>query len=156
MNNEFINKLLAAGFDVQTQNQGTVVTVSYTQAGSSFDSNLKEIEKAFKQVMATDQNSTPVNTGVTSNIYEWICSIVRNPHDGLHQPIIIDGWDWVLAGKDGGYRMAINPDSNMSYDAMKQVCNRIKTMLGCGWRVILDNRIDGINITKKGDSNEIN
>lgn len=156
MNNEFINKLLAAGFDVQTQNQGTVVTVSYTQAGPSFDSNLKEIEKAFKQVMATDQNSTPVNTGVTSNIYEWICSIVRNPHDGVCTSIVIDGWDWFIAGRDDSYRLIINLDSSMSYDVMERVCDNIQARLGSEWDVVYISRIGGIRVNKKGNSNEIN
>lgn len=153
MNNEFINKLLAAGFDVQTQNQGAVVTVSYTQAGPSFDSNLKEIEEKFKLFVGAN---TPVNfndalgqpsDAAIAGDCKALAAIIRSETTTNHT-LTIGSWYWHIFGMGNGYRLTINPDCAISVDEMQYVGDFIKTQLDDRWAVIFVNRVHGIEIVK--------
>ncbi len=170
MNTEFINKLLAAGFDVQTQNQGTVVTVSYTQVGPSFDSNLKEIENQFK-LFNDGNNPVDFYSDATSAIEEMranpaLVKVIQDHARGAmvndcgdiatlisagveaKRTVTINSWDWFIAGVEDYYRLTINPDSVISNDQMQLVRDNIKTQLGDRWMVVLGSRVHGIDIFK--------
>lgn len=175
MTTEFINKLIAAGFDVQTQNHGTTVTVSYTQTGSSLDSNLKEIEEKFKLV---NGDNTPVDfySGVTTLIKEAqtnpnVAEIIRDHTHGESNDAVIAGdcdyiatslrsgadannvitigsREWFIAGRNNEYRLTINPDSTISIDEMLRVREALNAHLGEPWIVVFVNRVHGIEIIK--------
>lgn len=176
MTTKFFDKLLAAGFDVQTQNQGTTVTVSYTQVGPSFDSNLKEIENQFKLFNGgnnpIDWNADDFYSGVTSVIKEMHANpdLAKIVHDQAHEGAIasdcgnvvtliragvaanyafpIGPWHWYISGGDNSYRLTINPDCAISIEAMREVCGFIEAQLGSEWVVVLVNRTRGIEIVK--------